>query len=650
MINLSCFKNYWQLFIKRFKNAFPTILFYIFQFLFVEVVFGSEYVMVVACTTTIFQLRRNLANKLIDYLIICITTIILSFLAFAASQTLELCILINFIVTFFLVFIKCSQFTPKEHMGYAFTFVFLQLRPPTWEQLPTEIFVVVLCNVFLVIALFIYSRYKKISFDYYERICKSLDLLAKILDDIADGKITKTISEELYNESRTFHMMGYKRRQILQLPDRKKRIYHLSALLFQRVSYLIIDKDIWYDDKNFDYYSEELHKLSEIVRELKESTDIISHNKLNLKIKQLLNSSVNQPHTGICIFSRSVLHIIQLLSYELSQSKHSTYSIKVPWDTVWYDFKQQFSRNQFQFRFALRLAIVMTISYTVSFVWNFEHTYWFPLHSFLLLQPSYEESTHRLLTRPIGTAIGCLVVHLMYPHLNGIPGIFMFSLVMIALMYCSTPGTWIQPIFSTAFAIAMASITVQEVEAIQLRLLYLLMAMILVLTVNYFVLPNKKEGQFQRNLMELYKLQSKYWEVIRRSLHQAVDLGQFSELLAQFHMIYHEIFQYIKQQPSDVTDKYQNRLLVLWHMFSELEQIEGLIQAGILSNDEKDILDMLSIEIQKRIYPPEKIDSISIYTLPKGPLKDILRRYLKNAVILFSTSDDVIKNIEMTLV
>lgn len=205
----------------------------------------------------------------------------------------------------------------------------------------------------------------------------------------------------------------------------------------------------------------------------------------------------------------------------------------------------------------------MTISCTVSYLWEFEHTYWFPLHAFLLLQPSYEESAHRMVTRPVGTAIGCALVHLVYPYLPGLPGVFLFSLVMISLMYCCTPGTWVQPIFSTAFALTMATLTVRESDAIWLRLMYLAMAIALVLVVNRFLLPNRRESQFRRNIQELYRLQSAYWAVIRRSLRQPLDPALFSELLSQFHMVYHEAAQYAAQLPQERSAFHGARLLVM---------------------------------------------------------------------------------------
>ena len=236
-----------------------------------------------------------------------------------------------------------------------------------------------------------------------------------------------------------------------------------------------------------------------------------------------------------------------------------------------------------------------------------------------------------MVTRPVGTAIGCVVVHLVYPWLPGLPGIFVFSLIMISLMYCCTPGTWVQPIFSTSFALTMATLTVQETEAIGLRLMYLAMAIALVMVVNTFLLPNRREPQFRRNFQELYRLQAYYWEVIRRSLHQPVDPALFSELLSQFHMVYHEAAQFTQHQSQEEADYHRKRLVILWNMFSELEQTESLIQSGGVDREDADALDPLARELGRRICPLTDFGDLSPEGLPKGELYYVIHRYLENA-------------------
>ena len=623
------------LFWRRWKGAFPTILFYIVQFLLVIWLFGTAYAMVVSCSTTFFQLRRKEANRLEDYLSMCLMSLLLCLLAFAAGRSVWLCAALNFVVPFFLVFWKCSQFTPKGHLGYAMTFVFLELRPPTLEQLPKQLAAVAFCCALLVIALLINARAAHITADPAGQISRSLDRLAALLDELAEGGDDRAAGKELYDLARSFHRKGYDRRHLLQLPDRQKRCYHLLALLFQRASYLVADGLSWQNSKQTAGFSSAMHTLAEVARQLKSAWEPAARQRLSSRIQALLDHT-DLPQGRLRIFYRSVLHTLLLLCRESFHTQRNPFFRKVPWRAAWSGLRQRFSPARFEFRFALRLAVVMTVSATVSFLWEFEHTYWFPLHAFLLLQPSYEESAHRMVTRPVGTAIGCLLVHLVYPWLPGLPGIFLFSLVMISLMYCCTPGTWVHPIFSTSFALTMATLTVQETEAIGLRLMYLAMAVALVLVVNAFLLPNRKEPQFRRNFQELYRLQAYYWQVIRRSLRQPVDPALFSELLSQFHMVYHEAAQFADQLPPAEADRRRRQLVTLWNMFSELEQAEGLIQSGAVTPEEQAALDSVAAALEARICPLTDLSGVPAETLPEGELCYVVRRYLENAQALLA--------------
>ena len=135
MAALAKVKGFRALFWARWKGAFPTILFYLVQFLLVMWLFGSEYAMVVSGSTTLFQIRRREPNRLEDFLSMFLMSLVLCLLAFAAGLNVWLCALLNFGVLFVLVIWKCSQFAPKGHLGYAMTFVFLELRPISLEQL-----------------------------------------------------------------------------------------------------------------------------------------------------------------------------------------------------------------------------------------------------------------------------------------------------------------------------------------------------------------------------------------------------------------------------------------------------------------------------------------------------------------------------------
>ena len=313
-------------------------------------------------------------------------------------------------------------------------------------------------------------------------------------------------------------------------------------------------------------------------------------------------------------------------------------SYRIPWKTVFESLPNRLSTDSFEIRFAIRLAVVMSISFTVSLLWDFEHTYWFPLHAFLLVQPSYEESAHRMVTRPIGTIIGCLLVHLIYPLLPGMTGIFVFSVLMVAIMYCCTPGTWVQPIFATASAVTMALLTVEESAAVQLRIFYLFMAVALVMVVNKFCFPSKKEGQFRRNIKILLGLQRHYWGVVQKSLRGETKPEISGEILAYFHMIYNEAATYLKSVPESERKEYSETMNTLWNMFSEVEQVICLVQSGEVPPDEYGSLyyisELLMDRIDKINSEWQEVDSIELTF--KSETKYVIDGYLNNLERLYN--------------
>ena len=137
--------KYFTLFLNRLKGAFPVILFYIIQFFLVCILFGQRYILVVTCSTTMFQIRRKQYNSIGDYMQIFFISLLLCPLAYLATRNIVFCVLLNFFVPVCLVFWKSSQFTPKGYLGFAMTFLFLELRPLTPSEFPIIFATTLLC-------------------------------------------------------------------------------------------------------------------------------------------------------------------------------------------------------------------------------------------------------------------------------------------------------------------------------------------------------------------------------------------------------------------------------------------------------------------------------------------------------------------------
>lgn len=622
----------------RFKNNFPTILFYTIIFFLILMIFGVKYSLVASTATLLFEVRFRKSIKPTELIRMIFISLVLCLLAYAATQNAVMSILLNFTVPFLLVFLQSSQFVPKGHFGYAMTFAFLELIPLTQEQFKIQFVVVAFSSVIAALALLLYGKFFSVKTDGRKLVNDSLVKLAEILDKLAAGDNEKKITSQLYEMEQAFQKLAYESNHHLYMPDRNKHFYNMFALLIQRAMYLVTD-GVWSAEKNNEENVKAVKMLAYFTRKCADANDSDKREKLKKEANGLF-LSCSLPDGRVKIFYRSYLYISAMLlrMADSGDDWKERMSYRIPWKTVFESLPNRLSTDSFEIRFAIRLAVVMSISFTVSLLWDFEHTYWFPLHAFLLVQPSYEESAHRMVTRPIGTIIGCLLVHLIYPLLPGMTGIFVFSVLMVAIMYCCTPGTWVQPIFATASAVTMALLTVEESAAVQLRIFYLFMAVALVMVVNKFCFPSKKEGQFRRNIKILLGLQRHYWGVVQKSLRGETKPEISGEILAYFHMIYNEAATYLKSVPESERKEYSETMNTLWNMFSEVEQVICLVQSGEVPPDEYGSLyyisELLMDRIDKINSEWQEVDSIELTF--KSETKYVIDGYLNNLERLYN--------------
>lgn len=361
------------LFCSRLKGAFPTIFFYILQFLLVSVLFGQRYIIVITCSTTLFQLRHKQYNSPWDYTRMFLVSLLLCLLAYAATRNVVLCVLLNLAVPVVLVFWKSSQFTPKGYLGFAMTFVFLELRPPTPEEFPTLFLATLFCSVLLLPALALHARLSPQAPDPANQLEASLLRLSRLLERLAREGDDAAARKELYDAAQTFHLMGHNRRRMFRLPDRERRHYHLFALLFQRASYLVTDEAAWLEARKNPAFPQVMDTLSRLIRRLQETRDPAGLEELAGEVQELLDRS-QLPQGRLRIFYRSVLHMLLLLCREPLSATRPPYRLPSRQE-LWMGLRQRLSPESFEFRFALRLAVVLTVSCTVGFLWDFEHTY-----------------------------------------------------------------------------------------------------------------------------------------------------------------------------------------------------------------------------------------------------------------------------------
>ena len=571
----------------KFMAALPIILFFLFLFYSTILLFGISYSILVSVVTILFKVNYRKSFTVRQLMVLVGTQFLMALLSFFASLSLPLCILLNLIVPFLLVFLQTSQFNQLGYFANAMCFVFLQLRPVGREGLALQMAALAYGLAVLTIVLFFCSLRNKKN-DHFSPAKRGLLLLADALRAQIEPKAHATEqgkpsdspasgqAEPIFPILQGLYGEAYKSRGLTYVVSPRGKIQYMFALLFQRAVYFLTNpyQASMLSDPN-------RHDLLERLAQYMETagTDGFEQEELVRTGSELL-AEVEECDEIPCIFIQNFLRLFLLILDNIRQDggKQSSHGWKLP--SYRRPLKKLFGQikaDTFETRFALRLSAVLTIGFAYSMISQANHGYWLVLNAFLLLRPMYEESATRIKTRFIGTLAGCLILQLLLPLFHGTGWHFLLATFMAVGLYMETAGTWQQALFSTCFALTLTTLALPQMLAAELRILYVVSAMVLVLLGNRFVFPTHQKGQFRYNLYQLFHIHHVYLRLLESSLAAPLDYGVICDVQIHYHLIHDQIIQYLKKAGSEDSAFIKKLLWISWHMISEAEQMLFLI-------------------------------------------------------------------------
>lgn len=571
----------------KFMAALPIILFFLFLFYSTILLFGISYSILVSVVTILFKVNYRKSFTVRQLMVLVGTQFLMALLSFFASLSLPLCILLNLIVPFLLVFLQTSQFNQLGYFANAMCFVFLQLRPVGREGLALQMAALAYGLAVLTIILFFCSLRNKKN-DHFAPAKRGLLLLADALRAQIEPKTHATEqgkpsdspasgqAEPIFPILQGLYGEAYKSRGLTYVVSPRGKIQYMFALLFQRAVYFLTNpyQASMLSDPNRHDLLERLARYMETA-----GTDGFEQEELIRTGSELL-AEVEECDEIPCVFIQNFLRLFLLILDNIRQDggKQSSHGWKLP--SYRRPLKKLFGQiktDTFETRFALRLSAVLTIGFAYSMISQANHGYWLVLNAFLLLRPMYEESATRIKTRFIGTLAGCLILQLLLPLFHGTGWHFLLATFMAVGLYMETAGTWQQALFSTCFALTLTTLALPQMLAAELRILYVVSAMVLVLLVNRFVFPTHQKGQFRYNLYQLFHIHHVYLRLLESSLAAPLDYGVICDVQIHYHLIHDQIIQYLKKAGSEDSAFIKKLLWISWYMISEAEQMLFLI-------------------------------------------------------------------------
>lgn len=298
----SAMKNNIFLFKKKWDTALPVILFFLFLFYSVIFLFGTRYSIIVSFLTTAFQIRRQKNFSIRGVCGLVLEMFLLCILAFFATLNIPLCIILNFVVPFLLVYLQTTQFNQKGYFTYAMAFVFLQLAPVGWDGILPLLGVMLYSLTVLSGALALYSLLHRRPQDY-RAARKGMDLLACQFRLITKGSQDEHMQKEILDIQSSLHKLAYDGRQLAFEMQGESKLHYMFALLFQRSAYFISN----YEEecgKHREEYDGILCRLADYLDKVQNSFNKEDNETLIQEASNLLNEvGENQTDGFFYIFS-----------------------------------------------------------------------------------------------------------------------------------------------------------------------------------------------------------------------------------------------------------------------------------------------------------------------------------------------------------
>ena len=561
-----------------FINGIPTIIIALILFFSYLKIFGASEVIIVPFLAILFTIKSKEEFNLKRLLKIFSMLLLISVFSYIVTINTVLCVVMNLLVPALIVYLYTDSFTPRGYFVYVMAFVFLQLMPIGFSELPKRFVALIFGMLVVTLGLFINSLRDRRK-NSYELAEAGLLNLSKQINKLSQKEKLRVEKDELNKIIYRLNNLIYSSRNYKYLVDSFGSNNYYFMLVFQKFQYVIKNIYMSYDNlKDSDIlYLKELSKLfKKISKEINEedNTDLIN----------LLDDFIEDKYFTNKKIEYDIAYIINILKVVLSNMTTSNFdNVKEYWRIPKithkiHGIKYNLKLDRFQLRFALRLSFVLTTTFLISRLSGLNHAYWIPMNAFLVITPFYEDSAERINNRILGTILGSILTFLLLNIFNTPNGYIIIIVLMTICMYSVIPSTWIMTSYTTCYGLTLATLAMDREEAIELRVAYIFIAAIISILANKYILPNKSSYEFKLNVTKLITIDREMVLMLRKALENRseFDSTYLKELLIRSNQINVDIKNYKKK--NEYEESFYNSLLEInKQLIHEIQQISYIV-------------------------------------------------------------------------
>ena len=417
----------------------------------------------------------NLGNDLsykprVSFIKVLILLLILGISSFLNNPITIFGCILTFIVVFGTTFTSYHLFSVDVYLPYLMCYFMMMCIPISLEDLPMRLLSLVFGAIFIVGLNLLVNRKKE-----YELTKNMIEKLAGEIIHAVDLKLAgKDVSRESFDVINGFYTNIISKFEYKYFPSPVQESVLNIIKAFQFIGIILSDSTLSED---------ELHHIKNTVKNIS-----------NIKSEDIFNISVKTREMNFVLLN------LKIIVNEIQNKDSLKQNIIPDKNIVRGFFKKSFSFRSVKFTFAFKMAFVLTLWEVLTLIFNIPFTKWLYFASIPLMLPYINDVAYTAKTRVMGTFVGVFVfaVLLMIMHYIPLSSNLLMMIVMVVCIFAMVykmEDKLQMTIFTTVMSVMVSLMYITPPEAMVLKILWVVVASVVVSIINYGFLPYSVEKE-----------------------------------------------------------------------------------------------------------------------------------------------------------
>ena len=466
--------------------------------IFYMVLFGSKNAVI--GMMVVMAAFMNLGNDLSfkaksSFIKILLLLLVLGIASFLNNPLTIFGCILTFVVVFATTFTSYNLFGTHVYLPYLMIYFMMCGIPVSVEMLPMRLLSLVFGAVFIVGLNMAINRKKD-----YKLSKATIGMLISELDKAIDLKLDgKDVFSDNFRTINGFYLSIFNRSEYKYFPSETHKSVLNVVKSFQYIGKIISEYDL--SNKELLYIRGVLSQIKHVDLE-----DIFEGIEIESRVMYL------------------VLLNLEIVANEIR--KDLTDEILLPdKNTLKTQFKslirQYFSFRSAKFTFAFKMAFLMFVWQLLTLMFNLPFTKWLYFATISLMLPYINDVAYSAKSRLQGTFIGVFVfaaILIIVPYLNVSFNVIAVAVMVVCMfvMVLKLEDKLILTIVTTVISVMTALMYIPPPEAMELKILWVTVAVVVVTLFNYKFLPYSVEIETKNNLKTSYMLNQQSIDLVKQ--------------------------------------------------------------------------------------------------------------------------------------